>query len=344
MRRQVKRMTIEAALTVAFLSLTSTTTAWGQTRVRLATLVPHGSSIHHSLQAMGEAWRQAPGGVTLTIYTDGTMGSEPDMVRRMRVGQIQAATLTVGGLSEIDPAVSALQKMPMMFHSLDEVDFVRSKLQPELEKRLLDKGFVVLFWGDAGWVRFFSKQPALRPEEFKPMKVFVTAGDKDETEIMKAAGYKPVPLEWSDALTSLRTGLIDAVPTLPFYALAGQFDTAAPHMLEVNWVPLVGATIITKKAWDAIPGVTQEALLRAAAEAGRKIQARNREESNEAVEAMRKRGLRVHALSPQDEAEWRRFAAETYPKVRGRMVPAEMFDEVEHLLLEYRSSQGKGQS
>ena len=67
------------------------------------------------------------------------------MVRRMRVGQLQAGTLTTVGLAEIEPAVTGLQNMPMMFRSLEEVDYIGEKLQPMLEKRLLEKGFVVLF-------------------------------------------------------------------------------------------------------------------------------------------------------------------------------------------------------
>ena len=95
--------------------------AVAQVHWRLGTLVPRGTSYHHNLQAMAEEWRKAPhGGVTLTIYTDGTMGGEADMVRRMRIGQLQAAMLTVPGLAEIDPSVSALQKMPMMYESLEE--------------------------------------------------------------------------------------------------------------------------------------------------------------------------------------------------------------------------------
>src|SRR5690348_3394525 len=60
-------------------------------RIRLATLAPKGSSYYQILQTMGEKWRQAPGGgASLTIFADGSMGGEADMVRRMRVGQLQA--------------------------------------------------------------------------------------------------------------------------------------------------------------------------------------------------------------------------------------------------------------
>ena len=108
-------------------------------RIRMATLAPKGTSVHQALLAMGEKWRQAPGGgAALTVYTDGSMGDEPDMVRRMRVGQLHAGTLTVQGLSDIDESVTALQNIPMLFQSFEEIDYVRGKLTPIVEKRSLD--------------------------------------------------------------------------------------------------------------------------------------------------------------------------------------------------------------
>ena len=291
------------------------------------------------LLAMGEKWRQAPGGaVTLTVYTDGVMGGEADMVRKMRIGQIQSAMLTVVGLAEIDDSVTALQNMPMVFRNLEEVDFVREKLRPLLEKRFLEKGFVVLFWGDAGWVRFFSKQPMVHPTDLKKMKIFVWAGDNHQVDIMKAAGYQPVPLETGDIPTSLQTGLISVVPSVPFYALASQIYSAAPHMLELNWAPLVGGTVVTRKAWDSIPSESREFLSNAAVEAGNRIKARSRLDMEQSVESMKKRGLSVRAVDSQVEGEWRKTAEELYPKIRGNIVPADMFDQVQALLEQYRQS------
>jgi hypothetical protein len=61
-------------------------------------------------------------------------------------------------------------------------------------------GFVVLAWGDAGWVRFFSKEPAVRPDDYKRMKFFAWGSEPDQQAIMKSLGYTPVPLETTDIL------------------------------------------------------------------------------------------------------------------------------------------------
>jgi TRAP-type C4-dicarboxylate transport system substrate-binding protein len=244
--------------------------------------------------------------------------------------------LSVVGLSEIDPSVSALQFMPMMFRSLDEVSYVRQRLQPTLAKRLLDKGFVALFWGDIGWIRYFSTKPAERPAEFKQMKLFAWAGDEAQIRIMKSAGYQPVPLEIDGILLGLKSGMIEAVAQPPFFALAGQMYRDARHMLEVNWAPMVGATVITRKKWDTIPESSREALVAAARAAGERVTRDGRAESLASVAAMKARGLTVHTLTPQIEIEWRKVAEELYPTIRGSLVPADIFDEVRGMLEEYR--------
>jgi len=226
----------------------------------------------------------------------------------------------------------------MMFRTLDEVDHVRDKLAPMLEKRLLAKNFVVLFWGDAGWVRFFSKEPARLPADFKRMKMFTWAGPAHQADLMKDAGYDPVQLEIDSILPSLQNGKINAAAEPPFWALASQMYKPARHMLEVNWAPLSGATVITRKSWEAFPMETRDALLKAAKEAGTQMKGTGRAESNESVATMKKNGLKVQTATPEIEAAWRKAAEEFYPKIRGKIVPADMFDEVQRLLQEYRKA------
>jgi TRAP-type C4-dicarboxylate transport system substrate-binding protein len=336
---------VSVALLLTLFRLLSAENAEAQTRIRLATLLPTGSSQHHLLEQMGQEWRSKTGGaVTLTIYGGGTMGSENDVVRRMRAGQLQAATISVGGLSEIDPAVGAIQKIPLLYHSLDEMEYVRSKMQADMERRLEQKGFVVLFWADTGWIHIFSRQPLTRPDEFrsKKTKVFVTADDVKEIQIVNSLGFQAVPLEWTDVLVSLRTGLVDTVPATPFFALAGQYDLVAKNLLELNYVPLVGATVITKKTWDLLTPDQRDVLLKAAVETGNQIQIESRSESKVAIEAMKKRGLRVQPVPPELENEWRQFAESVYPKMRGTMIPADVFDKALSLVAEYRAAQKGG--
>ncbi|MBP8133562.1 MULTISPECIES: TRAP transporter substrate-binding protein DctP [Zoogloea] len=307
-------------------------------QLRIGTLAPKNSLYHRQLMEVGEAWRTAQGdGAKYVIYPDGSQGGETDMARRMRIGQLQGALLSVVGLREIEPSIAALQSMPLLFRSWDEVDYVRDKMRPGMEKKFLEKGFVVLAWGDAGWVRFFSKESAVRPDDYKKMKFFAWAGEHEQQEIMKSLGYTPVPLETSDILPSIQTGMINAVPATPYFALASQVYNTAPHMLDINWAPIVGALVVTKKSWDEMSPATQEAVRAAGLKAGAQMRSKARQEVDEAVEAMKKRGLQVHTPTPEQMKEWTDLADKLYPRIRGKMVPAETFDEVFVLLKAYRA-------
>src|SRR5437773_9406407 len=87
--------------------------------IKLATLAPSGTSYDLILRQMGEKWRKTTNGeVNLRVYPGGNQGSEADIVRRMNVDQLQAAMLSVGGLSEIDPTAAALPEIPMLLPAL----------------------------------------------------------------------------------------------------------------------------------------------------------------------------------------------------------------------------------
>ena len=297
--------------------------------LRIGTLAPKNSLYHRQLLEIGEAWRQAQGGnAKYVVFPDGSQGGEAELARRMRIGQLQGALLSIVGLSEIEPSINALQSIPLLFKTWEEVDYVREKMRTSMEKKFLDKGFVVLAWGDAGWVRFFSKDALMRPDDFKKMKFFSFAGESEQQEIMKSLGFTPVPLETSDILPSIQTGMINVVPSTPYFALATQIYGKVPHMLEINWAPVVGALLVTQKAWDEMSPAGRQALRTAGEKAGVQIRNKARQEVEEAVEAMRKRGLVVNKPNPDQLREWQELADKLYPRIRGNLVPAETFDEV----------------
>jgi TRAP-type C4-dicarboxylate transport system substrate-binding protein len=311
-------------------------------RVNLGTLAPRGTSYHQALQQMGEAWRVATdGSVKLVIYTDGSQGSEADMVRLMRVGTLQAGLLTVIGLSTIEPAVTGLQNMPLVFRDLDEFDHALAIMRPGLEKRLRDHGFETLFWVDSGWIHFFSTSEAITPADFTKHKLLVVS-DPKQVEIMRAIGQNPVSLESTDIAAALQTGMITALTVPPILALSTQMDRKANHMLRLNYAPLLGAAVVTTATWEKIPPDKREAIREAARIAGEAIRERSRKESTDAIAAMIARGLIVHEVTPEAMAEWERVVSGVYPRIRGSLVPAEVFDEVMKIVSDYRAARAGG--
>jgi TRAP-type C4-dicarboxylate transport system substrate-binding protein len=306
--------------------------------VKVATIAPQGSIYHRVLQEMGEAYRGASApGARFVIYPNSIQGTEADTVRRMRVGQLDASMLTVVGLTQIDPSVAALQFMPMMFRSWEELDHVREQLRPELEAELAAKGFVVLIWGEGGWVQFFSKRDLRTPEEYKSARIFAWSGDHAQSSVMKSLGYHPVPIPLGDILPALETGMVDVVPVAPLWALVGQFDRVTQYMLRVNWVPIVGATLMRRQTFEAMTPAAQAALRAAADKATAALRAHRVEQDEGSIKAMQERGLHVREPTPAELQAWRALGEKAWPHVRGTMVPADTFDRVQSILAAYRA-------
>lgn len=311
-------------------------------QLKIGSLIPKNSLYQRELVNIAEAWKKTQTGAPkVLIYTDGSQGGESEIVKRMRIGQLQGALLSVVGLAEIEPSVSALQTMPLLFKNWEEVDYVREKMRATMEKKFTDKGFIVLAWGDAGWVRFFSKEKASKPEDFKHLKFFAWGSEPAQQEIMKSLGYTPVPLEPTDILPSIQTGMISVVPSTPYFALATQIYTSAPNMLNINWAPIVGAVVVTKKFWDEQSSEAQDALRAQSEKSGASIRVQARKEVEEAVAAMKKRGLQVNEPSAEDLKEWSALAEKLYPKIRGNLVPQDTFDEVMTSLNAFRANKAK---
>jgi TRAP-type C4-dicarboxylate transport system substrate-binding protein len=314
----------------------------GQTiLIKMGTVAPDGSPWHQILQQIGQDWGKISGGkVGLRIYPGGVLGDEPDMIQKMRVGQLQAVALSGSGLARIDSSASCLQ-IPMMIQSYEELDYVRDRVAPRLEKAIEQKGYIVLNWGNAGWVHFFTKTPVKRLDEIRRMKLFTMAGDADALELYQSAGFRPVPLATTDMLPALQTGLIEAFDVPPLLALLNQWFGAANNMVDVKWAPLVGGTVISKQAWDRIPDAFRSQMRDAATRAGVRLRLEIRKMGDDAVLAMRKKGLNVITPDAVVLAEWRKQAEDAYPRLRGRLVPADLFDEVKRLRDEFRAAAGK---
>jgi TRAP-type C4-dicarboxylate transport system substrate-binding protein len=305
----------------------------------LGSILPSGTAQYRLLQELGQQWRKdSDGAVKLILHPDGRLGGEAEMVKKIGIGQLNAGLFTVVGLSEINPDVAGLQLMPLTFRSLAEVDYVREQLRPVLEARLRAKGFTVLCWADAGWVRFFSTESAITPAEIRRTKLFVWAGDEPQIAIMKSMGCRPVALETSDVLVGLQTKLINAAPLPPMAALASQVYGPAPHMLDLNWVPIVGAAVVRTDTWEKISPELRPRLLASAEAIGKKMRQRGRTEDDDAVRAMKQHGLQVHTVPPEVAADWQQFREQLYPRIRGNMVPADIFDAVQQHLRTLRAA------
>jgi TRAP-type C4-dicarboxylate transport system substrate-binding protein len=314
-------------VTSGALALSTPTLAPAQGAViKLATLVPEGSVWDKALRDMGSEWSTATQGrVALRVYPGGVAGDEPDVVRKMRIGQLQAAALTTAGLAAIDPAFQMFN-IPMFFDSYPELDAVLATMTPVIRQRLEAKGFVLLSWGHGGWVYFFTKTPVRTVDELRKTKMFVWSGDDAMVQRWKANGFQPVPLALTDILTGLQTGMIDSYPTTPLLGLTLQWYHQTPHMVGVGLAPLVGGLVITKQAWMKLSEVDRDRIAASCHKVELRLKTEVPKQDTTAIGEMQKRGLIVEKVAPAEVAQYRAVAQAFAAAMRGGAVPADILD------------------
>jgi TRAP-type C4-dicarboxylate transport system substrate-binding protein len=305
--------------------------------IRMATLAPDGSLWDEIMSEMGAGWEQSTGGhVKLRLYPGGVAGDEADVIRKMRIGQLQAAALTTAGLAALDPAFTAFN-IPMFFESYDELLSVIEKIEPVLKQRLEDRGFVLIAWGHGGWVHMFTKNRVTTIDELKKAKMFVWAGDDRMVQQWRSEGFTPVALAATDILTGLQTGMIEAFPTTPLLALTLQWYRMTPNMVGIGVAPLVGAMVVTKKAWDKLSEADRTAVMRSAATAENRLIAEVPRQDEIAIVEMQKRGLKVIEMSDEQRAILQATADRFAENMRGTVVPRDILEMVERERAAFRS-------
>jgi TRAP-type C4-dicarboxylate transport system substrate-binding protein len=322
-REAVARGVQPSAIAATLLVLALTGALHAQSAIKLATVVPQGSVWDKNLKQMGEEWKEATGGrVSVTVYSGASQGDEQTVLRKMRLDALQAAAFTSVGLGSIDSAFNVFD-VPFFFDSYDELNYVTDKLTPVLRKRIEPKGFILLNWGHGGWTQIFTKKPVQTVDDLKHVKLWTSAGNDRMVQWFKANGFEPRAMAMTDILTGLTTGMLEGLPTTPLAAMLFQWDRQTPYMLELGLAPIVGAGVITTKAWKAIPDADKPKLLAAAAGVERRLRVEVPKLDADAVAQMTKRGLTV---TKPTGPEWRTQLDGLAKTMRGESVPPDIFD------------------
>ena len=308
-------------------------------RIKLGTLAPQGSTWHQLLTSMAQDFSKASNGkVELKIYAGGTQGNEGEMIRKMSIGQLHASSMSAIGLHEITPEPQA-EDAPFMIDSYEEYDYVHERIRGKLEEAIAQKNYQVLQWGEIGFVYLFSTEAYRTPGDFGKGKVFTWNGDPGAEAAWKAAGFHPVVLSSTDLVPALTSGMINIISYSPLYAYTANLYSRAGNMLDLHWGFLTGATVVRKDTWEKIPPDIRKELLRIAEDYSKRTRDDVRKQNDDAIMQMKKRGLKVNTAL--DLTGWRQAAERANEVVRGKVVPAEIFDEVKKLRDEYRAQKKK---
>ena len=297
-------------------------------KIKMAPLAPEGTEWHGLLMKMGQEWKKATDGkINLRVYPGGVVGDERDMIRKMRIGQIQGAAITSEGLTEVNPQYSVFF-IPMLYQQFSDLDLLYEKLGDDLVSNAEKNGFKVILMVDVGWVYWFTSDSVRTPDDLREHSIFTWAGDYRTAALWEKSGFQVVPLAMTDMLSGLQTGMVIAMAFNPMYVLAQQSFGITKYMLDMKWGMLSAAVILDLRTWNRIDLVHQDKMIEIANRISTDFQRKNRLESDEAIAVMKEYGLVVTTPTEAEFEEWKSLVEEMYPLIRGQIVEENIFDRV----------------
>jgi TRAP-type C4-dicarboxylate transport system substrate-binding protein len=304
--------------------------------IKMGTLAPEGSSWMKTFTALNtEITKETENKVQFRIYPGGVLGDELDMLRKLKIGQIQGVALTSAGLSSLFKEMDVLQ-IPFLFQSYDEVDIVLKKMDSFFRKGLEESGYVLLGWSEAGFIYLMSTLPISSVADLRKAKVWIWEESPMSKAIFSEAGVSAIPLSIPDVLVGLQTGLVDVVYVPPTGAISLQWFTRIKYMTDVPLVYLAGGIVVKKEIFRQIPQTFQNLILNSFQTHLEQLKVITRSENREAVKVMMKQGVKVIHPSQNQIDEFRRLSSSALPHIIGPTFSKRVFDEVHSLLDSYR--------
>lgn len=256
--------------------------------LKFATLAPQGSTWMKAFDAWGkELATKSQGRLSVKLYPGGVSGDEPDMLRKIRFGQLQGAALSGHGIGEIFPPARILEA-PFLFRDTAEVDYVRAAIQPALDAGFRKGQFELVAWMEVGNIHFFSAKPLATLEELNRRRIWQWQGDRFIGAFFDANGWSPVSLPITEVYTALSTGLLDTVVATPLASIALQWSGKTPYMSPVPMATGIGAVLVSNKFYEGLPADLQALLKSSGLQLSQRLIADTRRDDQKALAVLAK--------------------------------------------------------
>ena len=308
--------------------------------IKIATLAPAGTTWMKEMKKGAKYINEkTQGRVKLKFYPGGVMGNDQSVHRKIKVGQLHGGAFTSGGLAHIYSGVQAYS-MPMIYNSVQEIDYVRSKMDEHLKKNMEKNGFVLLGIANGGFARIMSKQSLTDLESIRSSKVWIPEGDAMVQETYNSLDISPISLPISDVFTGLQTGLIETVTITPTAAIAFQWHSSTAYITDTPVIYLIGLLAIQKKAFDKIDAEDQTIVKQVVTDVFNQLDILNRLDNEKATEALKNYGIKFVKPSSEELDRWRRLSEESIVNMTQQgIVSQEAVDLVMQHLSDYRKTQ-----
>ncbi len=325
-------------LSLVFLSLFLMATHAHAQTFKIATLSPDGSVWMEKMRAAAaEIETQTQKRVSFKFYAGGVMGDDNTVLKKMRFNQLNGAALTNAGLSPVDSDLQ-LYSLVLKFHSLDEIDYVRQKMDAKLMEGLNKKGMTALGFSEIGLTYLMSTTPIHSLADMKNQKAWAPDNNKIAINAQKTLGVAPIPLPIRDVLMGLQTGMINVVASSPTGALALQWHTKIKYVTKLPLSYIFGVLIVNQKDFAKLSKADQAIVTEQMAKATAEINQRSKDDNLKATETLKAQGIEFIDPTPDAATELRNLMKDSETQlIKSGELNAHLVQELNQHLTDFRA-------
>ena len=285
----IKKIHLIMMTTILF--LISSEYTFAQIQIKIATLAPQNSEWAEKFQKGSiEIQERTENRVKLKFYWGGAQGNAKKILQKIKIRQLHGGTFSPTDFQEVYPDLN-IYGLPFLFKDFDEVNYVRDRVDNQLEQGFKNLGFNTYGFAGGGFAYILSNEPIREYEDLKNKKIWLPQGDLISYEAMRSLNLLPVPLPMTDVLTGLQTGLIDIVAIPPVVALALQWHTKISYITRVPVLYAMGFLAIDSKIINRINTDDQKVLNEVINRIYSEVDSNSQQDSENAYEALSKIGI-----------------------------------------------------
>jgi TRAP-type transport system periplasmic protein len=307
--------------------------AGATTTLKIGTIVPQDSSWGKEFKKLTkDVSDDTNGELQLDFMWNAQAGDEEEMVRKIRLGELDAAAVTALGLAATGVTDILTLEMPGLFTSWAKLDSARDAMKDEFDKEFAAKGFTILGWGDAGAAKTMSVGVEVHhPADLQGKGVFFYKGDPISPRLYSAiGGITPKQLTINEVLPALTGHAVNIITAPPIGAEQLQWSPQITNLNTETLFYVIGGLIASSARLQSLPPKFRDVITKRGAESSDRLTKTIRNIDAQAFARM-KASKKTYEPTDAERQEWRTVFVKVCKDLRGSVFTPAIFDRVVQL-------------
>jgi TRAP-type C4-dicarboxylate transport system substrate-binding protein len=296
---------LPSLITAAALLAGASMPALAQTKWDLPAAYPASNFHSVNLAEFAADVDKATGGkLKITVHAGASLFKAPEIKRAVQGGQAQIGEVLISNFAN-EWAPFGADALPFLADSYDEAMRLWRAQKPMFDKKLGEQGLMALFavpWPPQG---VYSKKPLASGADMKGVKF--RAYNPATSRLAELLGAQPVTVQAAEVSQAFATGVAESMISSGSTGADSKLYEHVKYWYDTQaWLPK-NVVLVNRAAFAALDKPTQDALLKAAAEAETRGWAASKKANGESLDKLRAGGMQILPPTPALKADMKKI-------------------------------------